>query len=189
MVLKTLMNKRKYVIRDKNSKPVVFYRGGFIDFAPNEEMHHFSDRCEVAAEHSPLNRCYIWLKNPLIVDFNNQQYEYTPIEDIQFYPSSFSEIYKRFAMCKLEQDKEAVLADTLNISLCAKGNGYDGVLFLNIRESDFDFSSCDVTVFREENLFKIHAIKEAEAKRIIVAEQKGEFDSSIDLSVYGYLVE
>lgn len=158
-----------YTICDINKKAITFYRGGFIDFLPGE-LHFFSDHFTVAEERRPLFACNIWLQHPLIVDINNGGWEHVPIEQVRFIPESFKALCDDYYKKKYQFTETHI--DTLDVSFLARENGYDGVIFLNVYESIFNFPSCDVVLFQKDNLYNVTEIIEKDVLPLLRSEKE-----------------
>lgn len=74
------------------------------------------------------------LKNPLVVDCKNNRYS-----NLYFGNCKFSR--------KFTKPESIQFANTNGIALRAKNEGFDGVIFLNVKENDRDISTTSVCVF------------------------------------------
>lgn len=74
------------------------------------------------------------LKNPLVVDCKNNRYS-----NLYFGNCKFSKKFKK--------PESIQFANTNGIALRAKNEGFDGVIFLNVKENDRDISTTSVCVF------------------------------------------
>lgn len=74
------------------------------------------------------------LKNPLVVDCQNNRYS-----NLYFGNCKFSR--------KFTKPESMMFANTNGIALRAKNEGFDGVIFLNVKENDRDISTTSICFF------------------------------------------